>query len=161
MTARRPNVQDVQGVSPTVSPSVCRSESARPHLHSPPPVPPQVVIASCPPTTTMPFTHDIDHAQTSAVIVPDDSTVPTQEAMIQVDYLSHQWREEDVARSWSNIKSQQSREKNSAADISNMLRLENASWRTWWKQRNKLKTISPQTLNWWANNISTTLIYIC
>jgi len=108
---------------------------------------PQVVIARCPPTTTtMPFTtHDTDHA---AVGVPDDSTVPTQEAMIQVDYLSHPWREEDVARSWSNIKIQQSREKNSAADLSNMLRLENASWRTWWKQRNKLKTISPQTLNW-------------
>lgn len=97
----------------------------------------------------MPFTtHDTDHTPSPAVIVPDDSTVRTQEAMIQVDYLSHPWREEDVARSWSNIKSQQSREKNSAADLSNMLRLENASWRTWWKQRNKLKTISPQTLNW-------------
>ena len=97
----------------------------------------------------MPFiNHDIEHVPSPVVIVPDDSTVPTQEAMIQVDYLSHEWREEDVARSWSNIKSQQSREKNSAADLSNMLRLENASWRTWWKQRNKLKTISPQTLNW-------------
>ena len=94
------------------------------------------------------ITHDTDHLPSPAVIVPDDSTVPAQEAMIQVDYLSHPWREEDVARSWSNIKSQQSREKNSAADLSNMLRLENASWRTWWKQRNKLKTISPQTLNW-------------
>ena len=112
------------------------------------PGPQGIVIARCPPTTTMPFTHDTDHAQTPTVVVPDDSTVPTQEAMIQVDYLSHPWLEEDVARSWSNIKSQQSREKNSAADLSNMLRLENASWRTWWKQRNKLKTISPQTLNW-------------
>lgn len=32
--------------------------------------------------------------------------------------------------------------------IANGSRLENASWRTWWKQRNKLKTISPETLNW-------------
>ncbi|KZW00022.1 hypothetical protein EXIGLDRAFT_190473 [Exidia glandulosa HHB12029] len=32
--------------------------------------------------------------------------------------------------------------------IANGTRLENASWRTWWKQRNKLKTISPETLNW-------------
>jgi hypothetical protein len=28
------------------------------------------------------------------------------------------------------------------------MRLENASWRTWWKQRNKLSTVSPETLNW-------------
>jgi len=33
-------------------------------------------------------------------------------------------------------------------EIQNGLRLENASWRTWWKQRNKLKTISPETLSW-------------
>jgi hypothetical protein len=33
-------------------------------------------------------------------------------------------------------------------EISNGVRLENASWRTWWKQRNKLRTISPETLNW-------------
>lgn len=33
-------------------------------------------------------------------------------------------------------------------EIANGVRLENASWRTWWKQRNKLRTISPETLNW-------------
>lgn len=33
-------------------------------------------------------------------------------------------------------------------EIANGIRLENASWRTWWKQRNKLKTVSPETLNW-------------
>lgn len=33
-------------------------------------------------------------------------------------------------------------------EIANGVRLENASWRTWQKQRNKLKTISPETLNW-------------
>ncbi|KAF9006159.1 hypothetical protein BDQ17DRAFT_1324922 [Cyathus striatus] len=33
-------------------------------------------------------------------------------------------------------------------EIANGVRLENASWRTWWKQRNKLKTITPETLNW-------------
>jgi hypothetical protein len=32
--------------------------------------------------------------------------------------------------------------------LSFFARLENASWRTWAKQRNKLKTISPETLNW-------------
>lgn len=71
---------------------------------------------------------------------PDDtsySTLPDG----QVDYLSHEWREEDVWRSWRSM----TRQKNA---IANGTRLENASWRTWWKQRNKLKTISPETLNW-------------
>ncbi|KZT07318.1 uncharacterized protein LAESUDRAFT_725233 [Laetiporus sulphureus 93-53] len=71
---------------------------------------------------------------------PDDNSYsPLPEG--QVDYLSHEWREEDVWRSWRNM----TRQKNA---IANGMRLENASWRTWWKQRNKLKTISPETLNW-------------
>ncbi|KAA1470179.1 hypothetical protein DENSPDRAFT_741693, partial [Dentipellis sp. KUC8613] len=72
--------------------------------------------------------------------VPDDTSLSTQPRG-QVDYLSHEWREEDVWRSWRNM----TRQKN---EIANGARLENASWRTWWKQRNKLKTISPETLNW-------------
>ncbi|KAI0788903.1 hypothetical protein C8Q75DRAFT_195557 [Abortiporus biennis] len=72
--------------------------------------------------------------------VPDDSTLSTL-PQSQVDYLSHEWREEDVWRSWRSM----TRQKNA---IANGMRLENASWRTWWKQRNKLKTISPETLNW-------------
>jgi hypothetical protein len=72
--------------------------------------------------------------------VPDDSSLSTQPRG-QVDYLSHEWREEDVWRSWRNM----TRQKN---EIANGARLENASWRTWWKQRNKLKTVSPETLNW-------------
>lgn len=63
---------------------------------------------------------------------------------MNVDYLSHEWQEEaDVWASWRHT----TRHKN---DIANGVRLENASWRTWWKQRNKLKTISPETLNWYA-----------
>ncbi|KAI0057410.1 hypothetical protein BV25DRAFT_1812353 [Artomyces pyxidatus] len=72
--------------------------------------------------------------------IPDDTSVSTQPRG-QVDYLSHEWREEDVWRSWRNM----TRQKN---EIANGMRLENASWRTWWKQRNKLKTVSPETLNW-------------
>ncbi len=73
---------------------------------------------------------------------PDDSAFETQPDG-QVDYLSHEWREEDVWRSWRSM----TRQKNA---IANGMRLENASWRTWWKQRNKLKTISPETLNWYV-----------
>ncbi|KAF6761747.1 hypothetical protein DFP72DRAFT_1002698 [Ephemerocybe angulata] len=71
---------------------------------------------------------------------PDDSYVSTR-PRAQVDYLSHEWQEEDVWRSWRNM----TRQKN---EIANGIRLENASWRTWWKQRNKLKTVTPETLNW-------------
>ncbi|BEI86980.1 hypothetical protein CcaverHIS002_0703260 [Cutaneotrichosporon cavernicola] len=60
---------------------------------------------------------------------------------ICVDYLSHNWTEEDVWASWRNM----TRHKH---EIANGVRLENASWRTWNKQRNKLRTISPETLNW-------------
>lgn len=73
-------------------------------------------------------------------VIPDDSALSTA-PRAQVDYLSHDWEEEDVWRSWRNM----TRQKNA---IANGARLENASWRTWWKQRNKLGTISPETLNW-------------
>jgi hypothetical protein len=72
--------------------------------------------------------------------IPDDSSVSTLPRG-QVDYLSHNWEEEDVWRSWRNM----TRQKN---EITNGVRLENASWRTWWKQRNGLGTVTPETLNW-------------
>ncbi|GLB41652.1 putative fungal protein of unknown function (DUF1752) [Lyophyllum shimeji] len=72
--------------------------------------------------------------------IPDDSSVSTLPRG-QVDYLSHNWQEEDVWRSWRNM----TRQKN---EIANGVRLENASWRTWWKQRNGLGTVTPETLNW-------------
>lgn len=74
---------------------------------------------------------------------PDDADAQTRLPSICVDYLSHDWEEEDVWTSWRSM----TRHKN---DIANGVRLENASWRTWWKQRNKLKTISPETLNWYV-----------
>lgn len=75
--------------------------------------------------------------------ISDDSSVTTQPRG-QVDYLSHQWLEEDVWKSWRNMTKQKN-------EIANGARLENASWRTWWKQRNGLKTISPETLNWYVS----------
>ncbi|KAG5647845.1 hypothetical protein DXG03_007769 [Asterophora parasitica] len=72
--------------------------------------------------------------------IPDDSSVSTLPRG-QVDYLSHNWEEEDVWKSWRNM----TRQKN---EIANGVRLENASWRTWWKQRNGLGTVTPETLNW-------------
>ncbi|KAI8090907.1 uncharacterized protein B0P05DRAFT_527918 [Gilbertella persicaria] len=58
-----------------------------------------------------------------------------------VDYLSYKFDEMDLAASWRVLTKQK-------MTIVNGIRLENASWRTWAKQRNNLKTVSPETLNW-------------
>lgn len=71
----------------------------------------------------------------------EDDTAVTTKPTRQVDYLSHDWREEDIWSSWRYIVSRR-------GEFSNSTRLENASWRTWMKSKNNLKTISPETLNW-------------
>ena len=58
-----------------------------------------------------------------------------------VDYLSHNWKEEDIWSSWRHIVAKRK-------VYSNAPRLENASWRTWAKFKHQLKTVSPETLNW-------------
>ncbi|KAL8785438.1 MAG: hypothetical protein Q9213_003368 [Squamulea squamosa] len=58
-----------------------------------------------------------------------------------VDYLSHNWNEEDIWSSWRHVVARRN-------VYSNSTRLENASWRTWAKSKYRLKTVSPETLNW-------------
>lgn len=70
----------------------------------------------------------------------DDSVVLSQPPR-NVDYLSHDWREEEIWSSWKFIISRR-------PTFDNKTRLENAAWRSWTKARNKLKTISPDCLNW-------------
>jgi hypothetical protein len=70
----------------------------------------------------------------------DDIAVRTQPSK-HVDYLSHNWKEEDIWSSWKHIVAKR-------GAYSNSVRLENASWRTWVKSKNKLKTISPESLAW-------------
>lgn len=72
----------------------------------------------------------------------DDTAVGIQPTR-HVDYLSHEWREEDIWSSWKHIVSNRD-------GFGNAARLENASWRTWIKAKNKLKTVSPETLNWFV-----------
>lgn len=70
-----------------------------------------------------------------------DDTSLEEEPSRHVDYLSHDWKEEDIWTSWRYM----TRRK----DVyNNGLRLENASWRTWGKVKFDLGTISPETLNW-------------
>jgi hypothetical protein len=70
--------------------------------------------------------------------VPSD--VPTLPCG-QVDYLTYEWQEEEVRCSWRNMTKQKH-------EIHNGIRLENASWRTWWQYQNNLSTVAPETLNW-------------
>ena len=60
-----------------------------------------------------------------------------------VDYLSHDWQEPDIWSSWRYVR----KEKAGFPQIAT--RLENASWRTWAKSKYKLKTITPEALNWY------------
>ncbi|KAH1337664.1 hypothetical protein KXV68_000499 [Aspergillus fumigatus] len=77
------------------------------------------------------------HVHTPAA---DDTSVE-EEPTRHVDYLSHEWKEEDIWASWKYVVCRR--------DIySNGARLENASWRTWAKLKNNLGTVSPETLNW-------------
>lgn len=83
-----------------------------------------------------------DSAPTSPGLVPVvDDTAVREEPSRQVDYLSHDWREEDIWSSWRHIVSKR-------RVYGERSRLENASWRTWAKSKYNLKTVSPETLNW-------------
>ena len=70
----------------------------------------------------------------------DDSAVQVQPSR-HVDYLAHDWVEEDIWASWKHIVSKRGTYNNSA-------RLENASWRSWAKQRFNLRTVPPETVKW-------------
>ncbi|RTE72596.1 hypothetical protein BHE90_012986 [Fusarium euwallaceae] len=69
----------------------------------------------------------------------DDSELPTMYSR-HVDYLSHEWTDEDIGPSWKAISSTKS--------LTNKDRLQNVVWRTWTKFKNNLSTISPEELNW-------------
>lgn len=77
---------------------------------------------------------------TSQAPSADDTSIEDEPSR-HVDYLSHDWKEEDIWSSWRYVTSRRN-------DYSNGVRLENASWRTWVKAKHNLKTISPESLNW-------------
>ncbi|KIW47757.1 uncharacterized protein PV06_00422 [Exophiala oligosperma] len=93
---------------------------------------------------------DITSQVPSPAPTDDDLSLPTKtkddhavkpEPTRHVDYLSHEWKEEDIWKSWSYVSHRR-------RSLTNGTRLENASWRSWMKAKNRLKTISPETLNW-------------
>ncbi|KAL1901766.1 protein phosphatase regulator [Ceratocystis pirilliformis] len=79
--------------------------------------------------------------QSPVIFNSEDDTAVRAVPSRHVDYLSHDWREEDIWSSWKYVVSRR-------GEFTNSARLENASWRTWMKSKNKLKTVSPETLNW-------------
>ncbi|PQE18731.1 phosphatase type 1 complex subunit Hex2 Reg1 protein [Rutstroemia sp. NJR-2017a BBW] len=80
----------------------------------------------------------------------DDTAVQVQPSH-HVDYLAHDWPEEDLWASWKYVQSNRSAYENSR-------RLENASWRCWAKKRSNLKTIAPETVDW-MKDCDTTWLY--
>ena len=84
-------------------------------------------------------------ADTDSILLPQDDTDAMREPERHVDYLSHAWKESEISSSWKYIVL---KKKKRDTDLVNARRLENASWRTWAKARNHLKTVSPATVNW-------------
>ncbi|KAK2811986.1 hypothetical protein FQN50_001694 [Emmonsiellopsis sp. PD_5] len=102
-------------------------ETLQPSISSPAPSPPPTVDDS---------KHDLSMPR----IAGDDSLIH-DEPTRHVDYLSHDWEEEDIWSSWRYVVSRRNA-------YSNSMRLENASWRTWAKAKYKLGTVTPESLNW-------------
>lgn len=75
------------------------------------------------------------------ILAAEDDTAVHRQPSRHVDYLSHDWKEEDIWASWRHIVTKR-------RVYGNSTRLENASWRTWAKSKYRLKTVSPETLNW-------------
>ncbi|GCE99707.1 hypothetical protein ZYGM_002548 [Zygosaccharomyces mellis] len=85
-------------------------------------------------------------ADNASILLPQDDNDLMREPERHVDYLSHEWNESDISNSWKYIILK--KKKKSSVDQVNAARLENASWRTWAKARNQLRTVSPEIVNW-------------
>lgn len=94
-------------------------------------------------STTLPALKGISEARllTEPTTTVVDDTAIRKEPREHVDYLSHDWTEDDLSASWRSIVTKQ-------AIHSNNRRLENASWRAWMKAKYGLKTLAPEILDW-------------
>ena len=106
-----------------------------------------VTPSNSPPKPSTPDAQTRPQAQSEVAAAPkskksvgDDLAVERRPAR-HVDYLSHDWEEEEIWSSWKHIVGKRK-------TLDNWERLENASWRTWAKSRGRLPTVSPAALNW-------------
>ncbi|KAF2675331.1 hypothetical protein BT63DRAFT_409429 [Microthyrium microscopicum] len=111
--------------------------------------PPSSPDSSSPPSVSSPSD---EHPAASPPIIHlsgDDMAIkdlPTS----HVDYLSYSWKIEEVSASWRHVVSDR-------YTYGQSRRLENASWRAWWKQLNGLRSLPPEHLNWLKENDTTWL----
>ncbi|ODQ77903.1 hypothetical protein BABINDRAFT_168856 [Babjeviella inositovora NRRL Y-12698] len=98
-----------------------------------------IIVATSPKVAPSPMEPDNPNADPFAQLHDDGALVDQPNS--HVDYLSHNWRESDISKSWRYIVLRRKAVANSA-------RLENASWRTWAQAKYNLKTINPATVNW-------------
>lgn len=104
--------------------------------------PPPMPRTDHPYTPSLTFSTNVSRPESPQSIQhPEDDTAVRFQPSRHVDYLSHDWREEDIWASWKHIVS---RRKAYASST----RLSNASWRTWGQRLWNLETVSPETLNW-------------
>jgi len=100
-------------------------------------------------TSTTPYhqMHQRNCSMQPTIMIPDDNMSGIIAGIhhppkMCVDYLSHEWtKEDDIWTSWKVMSKQKKA-------FANGVRLENASWRTWAKQKYNLKTVNPEKLNW-------------
>lgn len=98
------------------------------------------VTAHRTPTSPTEGTDSNSTSATTPLHSEDDSAVRAEPSR-HVDYLSYEWKEEDIWSSWRHIVEHR-------RVYGERSRLENASWRTWAKSQFNLRTVSPETLNW-------------
>ena len=74
-----------------------------------------------------------------------DDTAAQHHPTRHVDYLSHEWQEEDIYASWKHVSSRRKA-------LPYGRRLENASWRMWSRMRLNLEAVSPETIGWYVRS---------
>ncbi|KAH9873729.1 hypothetical protein IAQ61_004356 [Plenodomus lingam] len=112
---------------------------------------PATLLSPPPPSPSDAFSSDTPLSTPEPHGISEDDTAVRKEPSHHVDYLSYNWREEDIWSSWRHIVEHRK-------VYGERSRLENASWRTWAKSQFKLRTVSPETLNW-LKDVDVTWLY--
>jgi hypothetical protein len=113
--------------SPLLKPTLIISDP-----YTVPPASDSIPINDSSPSSLVPSEH--------AEFAEDDAMVQIQPSR-HVDYLSYDWKEDDIRSTWKHILSNR-------RVCSNSSRLENASWRAWAKSKYRLKSVCPESVNW-------------
>ncbi|KAH9879118.1 hypothetical protein J1614_002553 [Plenodomus biglobosus] len=112
---------------------------------------PSSLLPPPPPSPSETLSSDTALSTPEPHAISEDDSAVRKEPSHHVDYLSYVWREEDIWSSWRHIVEHRK-------VYGERSRLENASWRTWAKTQFKLKTVSPETLNW-LKDVDVTWLY--